>query len=136
MEILGFILALAFLISLVAGYAWSVGALNRYSEEQYRYTPITFGKSAIVTLPLALICLGVFGWQEIEQIDAGVTVLVAFSSASLILVALFWRIASKSSVGVAASALVVLVINATLILAAIGVSLFLALLRSESRRRY
>jgi hypothetical protein len=117
MEILSLLLALAAPIGILAGYACLVSVLNRHSEEHHGYSPVTFGKSALMLLPFALIGFGLFALQEPSQIDhAEIAAPIAFAVAALILGAMFWRIGHQSSARIAVLAMVSLALNAILIL--------------------
>ncbi len=135
MEILALLFAIAVLIGIIAGYACLIGMLNSHSEEHHGYTPVTFGKSCLMLLPLALIGFGLFALHEPKQVShAETTALVSFVSAGLILVAMYWRISRQSSARIAILAMTGLLLNATLILGVICIYIFLVMLRSESRR--
>lgn len=135
MEILSFLLVLTALIGILAGYGCLVGVLNRHSEEHHGYSPVTFGKSALMLLPFALIGFGLFALQQPAQIDhAELAVPIAFVVAVLILGAMFWRISHQSSGGIAVLAMLSLAFNATLILGAICLYFLAMALRAEVRR--
>lgn len=135
MEILSLLLALAALIGIVAGYACLVSVLNRHSEEHHGYSPVTFGKSALMLLPFSLIGFGLFALHEPTQIDnAAIAAPIAFAVAALILGAMFWRIDHQSSAGIAVMAMISLALNAILILGAICLYFLAMALRAEVRR--
>jgi hypothetical protein len=135
MEILGLLLAVAGVIGILAGYGCLVGMLNRRSEEIYGYTPVTFGKSALMLLPFALTAFGLFAWQEPTQVNhAEICAPVAFACACLVTSALYWLISLRSSPGIALVAMISLTVNAVLIIGAISVYAFAQMLRAEARR--
>jgi len=135
MEILALLLALAAIIGIIAGYACLVGMLNGHSKEHHGYSPVTFGKSALMLLPFALIGFGIFAMQQPAQVDhAEIAAPVAFVVAALVLLAMFWRLSHQSSTGIAVLAMISLALNATLILGAVCLYFFALALRAEARR--
>jgi len=100
---------------------WASVKLNAYSEVTYGYTPIGWGTILWAMVSYVLLVAGFFIFKEDP---ANQTMAVILGSAASI--ALFWRIASQSSVEVA--------IGAIVLLAILGLLVFLILLAASGGR--
>jgi len=101
MEVTYMALILALLVLLV----WVSKTINRYSEENYYYTPIGFATISLAMIPYALLIAGFFLFTEdpmnqLMSIILGVTAIIG----------LFWWIEHHSSFYVALGSIVILMI--------------------------
>ncbi len=113
MEILQWIFSFVLLIFLV----WLTKTINRYSKENYRYTPINFATIFLVMIPHMLLLAGLFYFKE-----ASILVFV-FSAISTI--GIFWWIKKQSSFYIA--------LGSTMILLTFSILMFIVLILASQR---
>ena len=101
MEITIFAGALAFVVLMV----WLSKALNRYSEEKYGYAPIGLSTIFLGMIPYLLIIVG-FLFQDNDPMNLSMAIFFAFLS----VMGLFYWILKRSSVMVAAGAIIILMV--------------------------
>lgn len=134
MELIPLLFAASCLLGIFSGYAFLVAKLNGLCKERYQYTPITFGKSCLMLIPILLMGIALFAMYEPEKVaNAKLTALTSLAAAGLILLLVHWRISRQTSARIAVLTMIALLINATLVLGAIGVYIFVRMLRSESQ---
>ena len=101
MEITLFAGALAFVVLMV----WLSKTLNRYSEEQYGYTPIGLSTIFLGMIPYVLIIVGLL-FQDNDPMNLPMAILFA----SLSVIGLFYWISNRSSAMVATGAVFILMV--------------------------
>jgi hypothetical protein len=117
-------------VSLVGGFiggmVWLILRINRYARGRYGRSPISWGRSFLMSLPWIVLLLGYY----MDLVSNNNNFAVAIVFAVVVTVSVFWWIAAKTSFWIATATMPILMFLglglATIILAVVVVTLAVA----------